>query len=192
MCIRDSLNAHQHTALVGVTCSDVRLVSPQGHLLHADLFRSSGAWKQDLQHVPPLATRLWDWVAPPLSACMFRRTAFLDAFFAQAHSMPEALQAAGTWLCFQLAHHTSGALRIRETLTTCQVPDGAAASYGFFSAPHTPEGSLLAQPPLREALSWFQALVLREPALFKRWLPPAWHQRFGQWVQLQAPANGPV
>lgn len=175
------LHWRQHGALVGVSCSDVRLASRSGSLVHADVMRNSGAWKQALQQVPPFATGLGDWVAPPLSACLFRRTAFLDALFAQAARMPLPLQEAGFWLTFNLQHHTGGVLRILETLGTCQLPDGAAASYGYLSAPPDDSGALLV-PPVQEAAVWLGQFYAAEQALFKRWLPPTWHQRFGPWL----------
>lgn len=186
------LRIHQHGTLVGVTCSDVRLVNPDNHLLHADLFNNSGAWKQDIQHVPPMATRLSDWVAPPMSACMFRRSAFLDGLFEQAEALPRELQTAGFWLAFQLAHHTAGALRARATMTTCRVPRSAALGYGFFSSASAPDGSLLAEPPVSAARAWLQAWVQREVGLFQRWLPLSWHQRFETWIaQPSSPAQTP-
>ena len=171
----------QHKALVGLSCSDVRLASAQGSLVHADVFRNSGAWKQPLQQVPPLATTLRDWVAPPMSACMFRRSAFLDRMFAARSDMPLELQQNGFWLLFQLQHHTAGVLRILETLTTCRLRDGAAASYGYLSAP-SGAGATLADPPLAAATHWLGHFYQQEQALFQRWLPPAWHQRFAPWL----------
>jgi glycosyltransferase involved in cell wall biosynthesis len=184
------LHWRQHGALVGVSCSDVRLASRTGSLVHADVMRNSGAWKQPLQQVPPLATGLGDWVAPPLSACLFRRTAFLDALFAQAAQMPLQLQQAGFWLTFNLQHHTGGVLRILETLGTCQLPDGAAASYGYLSAPPDETGALLV-PPVALAAAWFAQFYATEQAMFRRWLPPAWHQRFGPWLSAQQKAATP-
>jgi hypothetical protein len=134
--------------------------------------------------VPPLATGLKDWVAPPLCACLFRRTAFLDALFAKADQLPEALQQAGFWLAFNLQHHTGGVLRIQESLSTSQLPDGAAASYGYLSAPPSATGELLA-PPVAQAAAWLGAFYLAEQGLFERWLPPAWHQRFEPWLAAQ-------
>ena len=171
----------QNKALVGLSCSDVRLASAQGSLVHADVFRNSGAWKQPLQQVPPLATTLRDWVAPPMSACMFRRSAFLDRMFAARSDMPLELQQNGFWLLFQLQHHTAGVLRILETLTTCRLRDGAAASYGYLSAP-SGASATLADPPLAAATHWLGHFYQQEQALFQRWLPPAWHQRFAPWL----------
>lgn len=180
-CIERHVQWRLQGALVGVSCNDVRLVSRQGHIVHADVFRNSGAWKQDMQQIPPLATRLNDWVAPPMSACLFRRTALLDRLFARAAETPVALQHAGFWLAFQLTHHTSGVLRIRDTLTTCTLPDGAAESYGYLSAPAADGGALLL-PPIAETVDWFRAFYQAEAALFRQWLPPAWHQRFSAWL----------
>lgn len=174
----------QHAALVGVSCSDVRLASAQGSLIHADVFRNSGAWKQQLQQVPPLATRLKDWVAPPMSACMFRRSSFLDYLFAQHETMPELLREAGFWLSFNLQHHTSGALRILETLTTCTLPDGAAASYGYLSSPNNLRGDLIA-PPVAETADWLGHFYNQELTLFRQWLPQPWHLRFKGWLESQ-------
>lgn len=186
---RTSVERHlywrQHGALVGLSCSDVRLVDRQGALLHQDVMRNSGAWKPPVQQVPPLATKLADWIAPPMSACMLRRTALLEALLAQADALPPALQEAGFWLLVQLQHHTGGALRIVETLATCTVPDGAAASYAYLSTPAGPDGALAA-PPVREAAQWLADFQSREAALFARWLPAAWHRRFADWLRAQA------
>jgi len=178
----------QHGPLVAVSCSDVRLASQQGSLVSADVFRNSGAWKQPLQQVPPLATGLRDWVAPPMSACLFRRTAFLDRLFARRASLPPALQSAGFWLVFQLAHHTGGALRILETLGTCRLPDGAAASYGYLSAPAGSDATLIDAPVL-EAATWLERFYREEQVLFRQWLPDAWHQRFVPWLTAQKKAG---
>lgn len=176
-----------HGVLVGVSCSDVRLATGAGSLVHANVFRSSGAWKQPLQHIPPLATPLKDWVAAPMSACMFRRSAFLDCLFARRADMPQALQQAGFWLVFQMQYHTAGVLRILETLSTCRLPDGAAANYGYLAAPSGINGSLM-MPPIAETVAWLGQLYRQERALFNQWQPPAWHQRFGAWLASQ---NGP-
>jgi glycosyltransferase involved in cell wall biosynthesis len=182
---RDMVERHlhwrQYGALVGVSCNDIRLASATGALVHADVLRTSGAWKQNLQQVPPLATALKDWVAPPMSACMFRRSAFLDRLFESCDSLPPDLQNAGFWLAFQLQHHTSGVLRILETLTTVRLPDGAAASYGYLSAPSGINATLL-QPPVAEAAAWLAQFYQQEQPLFRRWLSPAWHQRFVPWL----------
>ena len=181
------LRWRQHGALVAMSCSDVRLVDAQGGLLHSAVMRNSGAWKQALQQVPPLATGLADWVAPPMSACMFRRTAFLDAVVAQRHTLPPALQQAGFWLLFQLQHHTGGVLRMLDTLGTCRLADGAAASYAYLSAP-SGVGPALTVPPVRETVDWLRQFYASEPSLFSTWLPPAWHQRFSVWLDAQAAA----
>ena len=175
------LHWRQNLAMVGVSCSDVRLASSAGSLVHADVLRNSGAWKQPLQQVPPLATSLRDWVAPPMSACMFRRSAFLDRLFAGQSEMPDELRHAGFWLVFQLQHHTAGVLRILETLGTCHLPDGAAASYGYLSAASGSNAALI-DPPVAAAATWLGQFYQHEQALFRHWLPPAWHQRFGPWL----------
>ncbi len=185
------LHARQHAALVGVSCSDIRLASRQGSLVHADVMRNSGAWKQALQQVPPLATGLKDWVTTPSCACLFRRTALLDAFFAQAQSLPLQLQHAGFWLAFQLQHHTGGVLRILDTLSTHQLPDGAAASYGYLSAPSDLQGRLYS-PPIAQAMQWFTEFYAKERTLFNDHLPAAWHQRFSSWLRAQMPAAAPT
>lgn len=181
-CVERLLVAHLHGALVGAVCCDIRLIGPGSQLLHSDMFRHSGAWKQDVQHIPPLATRLHDWVAPPLSACMFRRSAFLDLLFAQAHSLDPALQTAGGWLCTQLALHTGGIMRLRETMVSCHLVDGAGANYGFFSGPQDGNGQLMHQPPVPQALAWLAAQRNQAQPVFQRWLPPAWHQRMDSWL----------
>lgn len=173
-----------HGTLVGVSCSDVRLVSAKGQWVHADLYRNSGAWKQALQQIPPLATGLKDWVASPRTACLFRRTAFLDRLFESVDQVPLALQNAGFWLAFQLTHHTSGVVRICETLSTHRLPDGAAASYGYLSSPTTSDGAVL-RPPVDKAAVWLKALYGQDPSLFQKWLPPSWEQRFENWLAAQ-------
>lgn len=182
-CIERHLFWRQHGALVGVSCSDVRLCSSDGSLVHADVFANSGAWKQPLQQIPPLATRLSDWVSPPLAACLFRRNAFHDRLFDELPHLPEALRASAGWLMFQLQHHTGGVLRIRETLLSLRLPDRSAASYGYLSAPADLDGHLVT-PPYRLAARWFSDFRAREPALFARWLPAAWHQRLDVWISL--------
>lgn len=75
-------------------------------------------------------------------------------------------------------------MRILETLTTCRLPDGAAASYGYLSAPSGINATLL-QPPVAEAAAWLEQFCQREQALFRRWLPLAWCQRFVPWLAAQ-------
>jgi hypothetical protein len=178
------LRWRQHGALVGVSCCDVRLLSPQGTLVHDSVFRNAGAWKQPLQPVPPLTTSLRDWVAPPPAACLFRRTALLDALMRDLDHIPVPLQQAGFWLLFQFQLHTAGALRIRETLASCTLPDGAAATYAYLSAPSGANGRLL-EPPLGLAARWLSEFHAREQVLFRQWLPAAWHARFGPWLAAQ-------
>lgn len=176
-----------HGALVGVSCSDVRLVSPRNTLIHADVFANSGAWKQPLQQVPPLATGLKDWIFSSVSACMLRRTALLDRLVDPAQRLTPALRAAGLWLPLQLQHHTAGVLRIRETLSSSVIGDGAGASYGYVSAPSNANGTIV-QPPVRDACEWFADFYRSEHALFAAWLPATWHQRFKAWLNQQSEA----
>lgn len=179
------LGMRQHGPLVAVSCSDIRLVSASGSLVSADVFRNSGAWKQPVQQIPPLATGLRDWIAPPRSACLFRRTAFLDRLFAVHDQVPRELQDAGFWLVFQLAHHTGGAVRFLETLGSVRLPDGAAASYGYLSAPSGEQAQLVRAPTVLAA-QWLNQFYHRERGLFQRWLPPTWHERFMLWLGAQA------
>lgn len=178
----------QHGALVAASCCDIRLASQAGALSHAGVFANSGVWSQPLQQIPPLAIALNDWVAAPLSACMFRRNAFLDRFFALAPTMPDALRRAGPWLLFQMQLHLGGALRIRETLASISLTDGAGASYAYLAAPAAIDGELLL-PPIAEAAHWLHNFYADEASLFRRWLSPAWHQRFGQWINEQTPSR---
>ena len=171
----------QQGALVTASCSDIRLISADGALVHANVFANSGAWKQAIQPVPPLATSLRDWVAPPMAGCMFRRNVLLDRLFAHAPSAPPALQQAGFWLVMQFAHHTGGLLRMRETLSSCRLRAGAAASYGYLSAASGPDGTLIA-PPVAEAVQWLGDFYQQEQTLLRQWLPDAWHRRFHEWL----------
>jgi hypothetical protein len=190
VCIERHLYWRQHGSLVGISCSDVRLCAADHSLVHADAFANSGAWKQALQQVPPLATGLADWVSPPLAACLFRRGELLDCLFDAVPSMPPALRNTGGWLPFHLQHHTAGVLRLRETLVSVQLPDGAAASYAYLSSPSSLHGELFA-PPLREAALWLADFYAREQALFRRWLPPAWHDRYARWLEAAAQPAAP-
>lgn len=174
----------QHGALVVASCSDIRLISAQGTLVHADVFANSGAWKQAVQQVPPLATTLRDWVAPPMAGCMFRRNILLDRLCARAATASPALQRSGFWLLMQFAHHTGGLLRLRETLSSCRLRDDAVASYGYLSMASGADGTLSAAP-VADAVQWFMDFYLRERPLLQQWLPDAWHQRFQQWIGAQ-------
>jgi glycosyltransferase involved in cell wall biosynthesis len=185
------LHLRQHGALVALSCSDVRLLSPQGSLVHADVMRNSGAWKQPLQPVPPMVTGLRDWVASPWSSGMFQRSALLDRLFAGSADAPTALQHAGFWLACQFAHHTAGILRIRETLTSFRLGDGAGASYGYLSVAGNAQGQLIV-PPVQAAAIWLNDFYRQEQALLQQWLPPAWHARFQSWLaaQMSEPQTG--
>ncbi|MBL8382501.1 MAG: hypothetical protein JNM90_05470 [Burkholderiales bacterium] len=185
---REYLERHvrvqQHGVLAGVTCCDVRLTGRDAALLHADVFANSGAWKQPLQHIPPLSVGLGAWVGAPLGACLFRRGDLLDRFFAGATPLPEALADCASWLLFQLAQHTGGVLRLRETLASIALPDGAAASYGYLAAPAGLDGALRAPPP-REAALWLQEFYLDNEDAFRRVLPEKWHRDFEPWLDAQ-------
>lgn len=145
---------------------------------------NSGAWNQPLQVVRPMATTLHDWIATPMSACMFRRSALLERFFAHAPAAPAELQMAGFWLLFQFAHHTGGILRIRETLTSCRLPDGAPSSYGYVGNPSDLGGKLIT-PPVAATLDWLAQFQQTEQAAMRQWLPPAWHAHFPTWCAAQ-------
>jgi len=178
------LQLRQYGNLVAASCSDVRLASAQGSLVHTDVFRNGGAWRHPLQAVPPLATGLRDWIASPVSACLFQRNALLDHFFASAAQAPVALQQAGYWLALQFAHHTGGLLRIRETLATCRLPDGAPATYASMAAPRSLDRHVIT-PPGGDAARWLESFLAQEHALLQRWMPAAWHQQMRPWLKDQ-------
>ena len=175
------LRAAQHEALVGVTCCDVRLANRDKGLLHSRVFANSGAWKQPRQRYLPFDIGLADWVGAPVSACMFRCGDLLGRLFAQANAAPLAVAMAGFWLTFQFQLHTTGALRVRETLLTCCQSDGTAGSYGYLSVASRLDG-VLAAVPLRDAALWWQAFYLDEEDAFRRWLPEHWHRHFEAWL----------
>ena len=180
-CVERHLHAHQRAALVGVSVSDFRLVDRAGGLLHADVFAASGAWKEPARHIPPLATGLGEWVGAPLSACMFRKGDLLNLFFSQPGEMSAAVRDGAVWLLVQIAQQTVGLLRLRETLTAVVPADGAAASYGYLSAPAGLDGRLL-DLSVREAALWLQEFYLDHEDAFLRWLPAAWHRGFEPWL----------
>ena len=175
------LRAAREEALVGVTCCDVRLANRDNGLLHSRVFANSGAWKQPQQRYLPFDIGLADWVGAPVSACMFRCGDLLGRLFAQAHAVAPALSMAGFWLAFQFQLHTTGALRVRETLLTCCQSDGTAGSYGYLSVASRLDG-VLAAVPLRDAALWWQEFYLDEEDAFRRWLPEHWHQHFEAWL----------
>lgn len=84
----------------------------------------------------------------------------------------------------QFAHHTGGVLRIRETLTSCRLRAGAAASYGHLSTASAEDGTLIT-PPLAEAVAWFSQFDAQEQQLLRQRLPDAWHRRFAEWLAAQ-------
>lgn len=175
------LRAARDEALVGVTCSDVRLANRDNGLLHSRVFANSGAWKQPRQRYLPFDIGLADWVGAPVSACMFRSGDLLGRLFAQAHTVAPAVAMAGFWLAFQFQLHTTGALRVRETLVTCCQHDGTAGSYGYLSVASRLDG-VLAAVPLRDAALWWQEFYLDHEDTFRRWLPEHWHQHFEAWL----------
>lgn len=192
---RDFIDRHlfyrQYGALVGVTCSDIRLVTQAGELVHQNAFAQSGAWAQQVQQIPPFATGLAQWVAPPLAACLFRRDLLADLLAdlpggdADAGlAWPDRIARAGGWLPLQLTLHTCGLLRFRETLSSVALHSGAQASYGWLSAPHGLDGALV-EPTVEEGAAWFRRWhAVRLEALSTR-LPAAWHQRFAAWLDAQ-------
>ena len=182
--VEQHLNLRQQGTLVGLSCSDLRLLSAQGSLVHTSVMRHSGAWKLALQTVPPMATGLRDWVASPWSTSMLQRNALLDRLFARHATAPPELQAAGFWLTCQFAHHTAGIVRFRETLSSCRLAPGTTASYGLLLAAGDIHGALVT-PPVDAALAWLQDFYQQELPLFRQSLPPAWHQRFVAWLAAQ-------
>lgn len=180
-CVERHLHAHRQAALVGVTVSDIRLVDRAGGLLHADVFAASGAWKEPARHIPPLATGLGEWGGAPLSASMFRKGELLQLFFTRPGAMPAAVCDGAFWIMMQLAQQTSGLMRLRETLTAVVPVDGAAATYGYLSAPAGLDGRL-SNLQVREAALWLQEFYLDHEEAFLRWLPAAWHRGFEPWL----------
>lgn len=177
----------QHGPLVGVTCCDVRLVSREGEVLNQSVFATSGAWPNLVQQVPPLAVSLAQWIAPPVSACMFPRDVFEELARCAPSFWPDDLNRAAIWLPLQLALHTRGLLRFRETLCSVHLQDGLQASYGWLSAPHSLGGSLT-DVPLAEGARWFANWYSAEQERLATRLPPAWHQRFESWLAAQVSA----
>ena len=183
-CVERHLYAHQQIALVGVSASDIRLIDAGGALLHADVFAASGAWKEQVRHIPPLIAGLGDWAGAPLSACMFRRGELLDLFFSRPGDLPATVRDGGFWVMQQIAQQTTGMVRLRETLTGVLPAAGTAAGYGYLSAPAGLDGRLRALQ-VREAALWLQEFFLDHEEAFLRWLPPAWHQGFEPWLDRQ-------
>ncbi len=185
---RDHVERHllhrQHGPLVGVTCCDVRLVSREDALLNQSVFATSGAWPNPVQQVPPLAVGLAQWVAPPVTACMFPRDVFEELARCAPSSWSDDLNRAAIWLPLQLALHTRGLLRFRETLCSVRLQDGLQASYGWLSAPHALGGSLT-DVPLAAGARWFAGWYAAERERLAKRLPPAWHQRFESWLAAQ-------
>lgn len=185
-CLERHLFWRQHGALVGVSCCDVRLASENSSLIHADCFANSGAWKQQLQQIPPLATGLREWLFPPLAACLVRRGELLDRMLsARPDSMPEALRVDGAWLLLQFAHLVAGTLRIRETLATHRVNRNAVAGYGYLAGPPTLDGRL-GSPDVSLGRTWLEQFYRSESDAFQHWLPETWHRRFAIWLAAQA------
>ncbi|WP_018412043.1 glycosyltransferase family 2 protein [Methyloversatilis thermotolerans] len=186
---RDFIDRHlhyrMHGALVGVSCSDIRLLAPDGALLHSDAYMRSGAWQQPVQQVPPLASTLAQWAAPPLAACMFDRRLLAEALAGiDTDALPADMVHAGGWLPVQLALHLTGMLRFRETLSGVVCREGGQASYGWLSAPHRLDGSLV-DAPLAGAGHWFADWKRKKADWLGRTLPPAWHRRFDAWLDAQ-------
>lgn len=182
--VEQHLSLRQQGTLMGLSCSDLRLISPQGTLVHTSAMRNSGAWKLALQTVPPMTTGLRDWVASPWSTSMLQRNALLDRLFARHATAPPELRAAGFWLTCQFAHHTAGIVRFRETLSSCRLAPGTTASYGLLLAAGDIRGALVT-PPVDAALAWLQDFYQQELPLFRQSLPPAWHERFLAWLAAQ-------
>ena len=70
---------------------------------------------------------------------------------------------------------------MRETLSSCRLRAGDAASYGYLSAASGPDGTLIA-PPVAEAVQWLGDFYQQEQTLLRQWLPDAWHRRFHEWL----------
>jgi hypothetical protein len=179
--VQRHLHLHQHGALVGVSCSDVRLIDDAGALLHADVFSHSGAWKQAVQHIPPLAAGLRDWIASPMSACLFRRNDLLERLLADSAQISDGLRDAVFWLVLQFAQQTAGLLRVRESMVSVRIGDGAVATYGYVGSPTGLNGGLIEVQP-REAALWLQEFYLDHELVFRRCLPAAWHLAFERWL----------
>ena len=179
--VQRHVQLHQQGALVGVSCSDIRLIDRSGALVHADVFAGSGAWKLPVQHIPPLTTGLHDWVGVPMAACLFRRSELLNRLFVAPPVMGPALSAAAFWLAFQLSQQCAGVLRLRESLSSIRLPVGAVASYGYVGSAVGLDGTLL-DVPVREAALWLQGFYLDHEDTFKRWLPASWHRGFEPWL----------
>lgn len=182
--------AHRFLALVALTASDIRVIDCERHLVHSGVFVRSGRWSGAAQQVAPFAARLFDWIFPPLSALVFRRTRALDTLFRAGESGGLA-DAGDLALVYMLSfmHSAGGTLRIPEALVDLCVADAGEVTLSALAMPSI--GNRLVPSVQPDAFG--RALVSLTAAVMpdlRTWLPESWHAQFSAWIAEPQSSNG--
>ena len=176
------LFVHRYGSMCNLTSCDLRVINQREVLLHSNLYGGAGLWQQTMQIVPPLSTPLREWIFPPLSGNVFRRSRFLDRLFDDAGAGKlQAFGDAAGWLLPHFAHNLTGSVRINECLLSVRVEDAMGASYGRLFAPVDASGAPI-EPDVDACAELLFDYFCRNQDLYRYFLPPRWHARFVAWI----------
>jgi glycosyltransferase involved in cell wall biosynthesis len=183
------LQAHRYGSLPMLTVCDLRLLGTDGEVLHAGIQGTAAGWGGVSAEVPAFGHLLRDWPLAPLPATVFRRSAFVEAFFG-AEALPLAPRRAG-WLLAQYLVQTGGATRLAENLVDLQLPPAATANASWLSQFIDRHGPLPA-PDLAAAAEAMFAAHARVPRSARAYLSDAWEVRFLRWLLQSGGAEMPA
>ena len=182
------LQAHRYGSLPMLTVSDLRLLGAGGEVLHVGIQGTAAGWGSTGPDVPAFGHLLRDWPLGPLPATVFRRSAFLDAFF-RAETLPLAPRRAG-WLLAQYLVQTGGATRLAENLMDIQLSADATPNPSWLAQFIDRHGPLPA-PDLAAAAEAIFAAHARARSTERAFMSEAWEQRFLRWLLQSGGADMP-
>lgn len=176
------LDAHRHGNLPMLTACDLRLLDAEGTVVHPCALVIGQRWGALPQQAQAFGLSLRDWGLAPLAATVFRRTTYMDAFFALPQ-WPLHERHAG-WLWTHYAVLLGGGARLSETLIDIHLPAGAVANASWLSQFVDREGPLPAPDLPRAAETLFEAYA-RGRRDGHASFAEAWEAHFLRWL-LQA------
>jgi hypothetical protein len=182
------LQAHRYGVLPMLTVCDLRLLGAGGSVVHAGIQGTAAGWGSTGPEVIPFGHLLRDWPLAPLPATVFRRSAFVDAFF-RAEALPLAPRRAG-WLLAQYLVQIGGATRLAENLMDLQLPTEATPNASWLSQFIDRNGPLPA-PDLAAAAEAIFAAHARARSTERAFMSSAWEMRFLRWLLQSGGADMP-
>jgi hypothetical protein len=148
-------------------------------VVHAGIQGTAAGWSGTGVDVSAFGHLLRDWPLAPLPATVFRRSAFVEAFF-RAEALALAPRRAG-WLLAQYLVQVGGATRIAENLMDLQLPADATPNASWLSQFIDRNGPLPA-PDLAAAAEAIFAAHARARSSERAFMSDAWELRFLRWL----------